>query len=214
MSTRSVSAPAYTPQGLLVRNVLGDGSCGYRAVMFGMLEHDWEKTVDRLPVSVATALPAARPRDLVAFFDAHDRDLCAAARGLVTHRIRHDPEVREWAGDPGDRETEAGRALVDAQNPHGYMDEVALHALAKALGVRIAVKFRHDVLVAPFKDPKDDRLVSVCLKPVQDAAPSDFVNHYMLCYPGRIRSGNRISIDPFMHTTMAHRGVNASRHTV
>ena len=200
----TVGLPSYTSQGLLVRNVLGDGSCGYRAVMFGMLEHDWRKAMDRMPITVSTALPASRPRDLVAFFDAHDRDLCAAARDLVTHRIEHDPEIREWAGDPRDGNTEAGRALMDARDPHGYMDEVALHALAKALGVRIAVQFQHDVLVAPFKNPNDNRAVSVCLKPMNDSVPSDFVQHYMLCYPGRMRGGNRITITPSMHTTILH----------
>lgn len=198
----TVGAPSYTRRGLLVRNVLGDGSCGYRAVMFGMLEHNWQKTIDCMPIAVSKALPASRPRDLVAFFDAHDRALCAAARDLVTHRIEHDLEIREWAGDPRDGETEAGRALVDARNPHGYMDEVALHALAKALGVRIAIQFQHNVLVAPFMDLKDCRPVSVCLKPMNDAAPSNFVQHYMLCYPGCIHSGNRIRIEPSMHTTM------------
>ena len=196
-----IGVPAYTPHGLLVRDVKGDGSCGYRAVMYGMLEHDWDKTVDRLPASVAMALPASRPRDLVAFFEQHDTQLCAAARNVAAHRISHDPEIREWAGDPNDRDTEAGRALVDARQPHGYMDEVALHALAKALDARIAVQFRRDVLMAPFKDPDDSRPVSVCLKPLDDAAPSEFVSHYMLCYPGVMRQGNRVAIDAFMRTT-------------
>lgn len=201
---RSVGAPAYNARGLLVRDVLGDGSCGYRAVMFGMLEHDWSKTVDRLPMGVAMALPASKPNDLVTFFDKHDRQLCAAARDLVAHRIMHDGEIREWAGDPMDRETEAGRALADARAPHGYMDEVALHALSKALDARVAVQFQHSVLVAPFKDERDARPVSVCLKPLDDAAPSEFVGHYMLCYPGRVRGGNRVTIDASMHTTVVH----------
>tara|TARA_B100000508_G_scaffold123940_1_gene106949 strand:- start:406 stop:1020 length:615 start_codon:yes stop_codon:yes gene_type:complete len=196
-----IGAPTYTAQGLLVRNVKGDGSCGYRAVMYGMLEHDWVKTVDRLPASVAMALPASRPRDIVALFEQHDRELCAAARNVAVHRIMHDPEIREWAGDPGDRDTEAGRALVDARDPHGYMDEVALHALAKALDARIAVQFRQDVLKAPFKNPNDSRPVSVCLKPLNDDVPSEFVCHYMLCYPGKIKNGNRVVINPSMRTT-------------
>lgn len=199
---RSVGAPVYNARGLLVRDVRGDGSCGYRAVMFGMLEHNWSETVKHLPSNVAVELPASKPRDLVAFFDAHDRQLCAAARDLVTHRILHDKEISSWAGDPMDCETEAGRALVDARAPHGYMDEVALHALAKALNARVAVQFRHSVLVAPFKDAHDTRPVSVCLKPLDDVTPSDFVGHYMLCYPGCVRNGKRVAIDASMHTTI------------
>lgn len=198
----TIGAPTFDAQGLLVRNVLGDGSCGYRAVMFGMLEHDWRKTVAVLPARVASRLPATKPSNIVAVFDAHDRTLCAAARDIVQHQIVNDLEIHSWAGDPGDCDTEAGRALCDAKTPHGYMDEVALHALAKALDARIAVQFRHDVLTAPFKNVDDTRPVSVCLKPVNDNAPSDFVSHYMLCYPGRIKRGNRVSIDPSVHATI------------
>ena len=201
----TVSTPAFDDKGLLVRNVLGDGSCGYRAIMFGMLEHNWGKTVQLLPKRVAAQMPSSKPRNLVAFFDAHDPTLCAAARGMVQHKILHDAEIRDWAGDPQDHDTEAGRALCDASTPHGYMDEVALHALAKALDARIAVQFRRDVLVAPFKNANDARPISVCLKPTNDRAPSDFVSHYMLCYPGRIKNGNRVSIDASMHTTIDNR---------
>lgn len=198
----TIGAPTFDARGLLVRNVLGDGSCGYRAVMFGMLEHNWRKTVQRLPKHVASRMPASKPRNLVAFFDAHDHILCSAARSMVQHRIVHDAEIQDWAGDPRDFDTEAGHALRDAKTPHGYMDEVALHALAKALDARIAVQFQHDVLVAPFKNANDSRPVSVCLKPTNDYTPSDFVSHYMLCYPGHIKGGNRVSIDVSLHTTI------------
>ena len=199
---RSVGKPHYVAQGLLVRDVRGDGSCGYRAVMFGMLEHDWNKTMGRLPHGVAAWAPATRPHDLTAFFDRHDAALCRTARDMVVRRIARDPEIREWAGDPRDSQTEAGRALAEARRPTGYMDEVALHALAKALDARIAIQFQNDVLVAPFKHPDDTRPVSVCLRPLDNAAPSDFVGHYMLCYPGRMREGNRISIDASMPRTV------------
>lgn len=198
----TVSKPAYDGSGaLLVRDVLGDGSCGYRAVMFGMLEHDWVKTLDRLPAAVAATLPDARPPDLAGFFDRHDAALCAAARSLVAHRILHDAEIHEWAGDPRDADTEAGQAHREVTTPHAYMDEVALHALAKALDARIAIKFQHDVLVAPFKDNTDRRPVSVCLKPLADRAPSEFVGHYMLCYPGVIKGGGVVSVDPWARAT-------------
>ena len=188
-------------KGTLVRDVLGDGSCGYRAVMFGMLEHDWGHTVDRLPAQVAASMPLARPKNLTEFFDAHDASLCDTARRMAARRIENDTEIHEWAGNPRDRATEAGRAWRDATTPHAYMDEVALHALAKALDARIAIKFQHDVLVAPFKDCDDRRAVSVCLKPLDDLAPSEFVGHYFLCYPGNLSGKGVVTVDPWAHAT-------------
>ena len=201
MSHTTVSQPEYDSNGLLMRDVLGDGSCGYRAVMFGVLEHNWAKAVDALPVQVSSRLPQRRPKDIVQFFHDHDALLCQAARDLVAHQIKTDTEIQTWAGNPEDTTTEAAKALHDAKTPFAYMDEIALHAMAKIFCTRIAVMFRNDVLVAPFKDHTDARPVGVCLKPLADAAPSDFVGHYMLCYPGRVLANNVIEINPWVHTT-------------
>lgn len=191
----------YDDTGMLVRDVLGDGSCGYRAIMFGLLEHNWTKAVDALPAAVASTMPSARPSDLAAFFARHDAVLCQAARTLAETTIRTDAEIHSWAGNPRDENTEAARAVKDVCTPFAYMDEVALHALSKAFRTRIAIKFRHTVLVAPFKDNNDKRAVGVCLKPSENAAPSDFVGHYMLCYPGKVLSNNTIQINPWKNTT-------------
>ena len=201
MSHTTVSQPVYDAKGLLLRDVLGDGSCGYRAVMFGVLEHNWTQTVDLLPIQVSSILTTQRPKDMVQFFHKHDAMLCKTARDMVANQIKTDVEIHAWAGNPNDATTEAARALDDAKTPHAYMDEVALHALAKIFRTRIAIKFRTEVLVAPFKDSTDKRPVGVCLKPLADATPSDFVGHYMLCYPGRILCNNVIEINPWTHTT-------------
>ena len=199
--TTTVGQPQYDANGLLLRDVLGDGSCGYRAVMFGVLEHNWSRTLDALPLNVSRVLPSTRPSDIVQVFHENDVVLCKAARQLAAHQIATDKEIHEWAGNPNDATTEAARALRDVHTPNAYMDEVALHAMAKVFQTRIAIKFCNDVLVAPFKDNTDRRPIGVCLKPLQDTAPSDFVGHYMLCYPGKILNNNTIQVNPWARLT-------------
>ena len=201
MSHTTVSQPQYDDCGLLLRDVLGDGSCGYRAVMFGVMEHNWARAVDTLPIQVSSVLPQRRPADMVQCFDKHDAMLCQAARDLAARQIETDVEIHEWAGNPRDVTTEAARALREARTPYAYMDEVALHAMAKIFNTRIGIKFRDSVLIAPFKDNTDKRPVGVCLKPLADATPSDFVGHYMLCYPGKVLRNNVIEINPWSHNT-------------
>ena len=72
MSHTTVGQPQYNANGLLLRDVLGDGSCGYRAVMFGVLEHNWSRTVDMLPIQVSRVLPHTRPSDIVQVFNQND----------------------------------------------------------------------------------------------------------------------------------------------
>ena len=196
-----VGQPKFDANGLLLRDVLGDGSCGYRAVIFGVLEHNWSRTLGTLPIQVSQALPHKRPSDIVTLFNKHDVLLCQAARDLAARQIETDTEIHEWAGNPQDTTTEAARSLHDARTPGAYMDEVALHAMSKVFQTRIAIKFRKDVLVAPFKDETDKRPVGVCLKPLNDNMPSDFVGHYMLCYPGKILDNSTIQVDPWAHST-------------
>jgi len=187
----------------MVRDVRGDGSCGYRAVLFGALERNWERTVDHLPIATLPWLPRRRPMHLANFWAQHDGPLCRVARDVAATGIRASNDDLAWAGDPNDAGTEAGRSLADAMHPTGWMDEVAMHALAARLGVRIAILYDDGTTlhVPLFDNGSPQPSVAVCLLPGNAARPTENAGHYMLAYPGRINDRGHVHLDASCRTT-------------
>ena len=187
---------------LMVRDVRGDGCCGYRAVLFGALEHNWNRTVDRLPIMTLPWLPRRRPPQLAHFWAKHDEALCQVARDVTVSEIRAAHSHLSWAGNPEDTDTEAGQSLIDAMNPTGWMDVVAMHALATRLDIHIAILYDDGTTVrVPLFGQPTRNPVSLCLLPSNAAQPTEVAGHYMLAYPGHMHEHGRMHLMESRRTT-------------